>query len=176
MRGEDRTAGVRRGETMGSPPHARGRYSLAPAVEIPIRITPACAGKTPVEYFGLEVVRDHPRMRGEDHARRRIRVPGVGSPPHARGRLHLNSRRIVVQGITPACAGKTRPQPCQVCEFRDHPRMRGEDHIIFNAVNQQTGSPPHARGRLPHPMNHQANQGITPACAGKTTPKPAEAA
>ena len=149
MRGEDGGKPILPVIMAGSPPHARGRLA------------------DPASWDGVD--EDHPRMRGEDHARRRIRVPGVGSPPHARGRLHLNSRRIVVQGITPACAGKTRPQPCQVCEFRDHPRMRGEDHIIFNAVNQQTGSPPHARGRLPHPMNHQANQGITPACAGKTS-------
>ena len=66
-------------------------------------------------------------MRGEDRQMGEAGELIDGSPPHARGR-HLDApARQDVQGITPACAGKTRRQ-CRIgSQQADHPRMRGED-------------------------------------------------
>ena len=87
-------------------------------------------------------------MRGEDEALHRAR-PGLrGSPPHARGRLHVVPLAFRHARITPACAGKTS--------------------VGFLSVLLGGGSPPHARGR--HPRRNQRGRypRITPACAGKT--------
>ena len=154
------------------------------------RITPACAGKTSAPPSFALYRQDHPRMRGEDPARRRIRVPGVGSPPHARGRLaglRGHDRKVGITpacagktikfvvflfrfGITPACAGKTAPRECGGERRWDHPRMRGEDTPWLPPSRYQFGSPPHARGRRQSNILAWRWSGITPACAGKTTP------
>ena len=111
MRGEDPGFSARGSRSPGSPPHARGRRGGRFPPDPHRRITPACAGKTDFGSALWQESRDHPRMRGEDPPWLRPLPPPKGSPPHARGRLHLNSRRIVVQGITPACAGKTPTCP-----------------------------------------------------------------
>ena len=99
----------RRGRVVrfGSPPHARGRRPprLRP-VQSP-GITPACAGKTHVLRPRRGCLWDHPRMRGEDLAKELGIARGTGSPPHARGRLFHVVALDCVNGITPACAGKT---------------------------------------------------------------------
>ena len=48
--------------------------------------------------------------------------------------------------------------------------MRGEDGVEGAIAKVQTGSPPHARGRLLRSLIRQRIVGITPACAGKTSP------
>ena len=53
---------------------------------------------------------------------------------------------------------------------RDHPRMRGEDIIITRPPRASQGSPPHARGRRRLERRLPPRMGITPACAGKTSP------
>ena len=111
----------------GSPPHARGRRGQQYVRVRPVRITPACAGKTWGMLEKGEVDGDHPRMRGEDLVRVPKLARKLGSPPHARGRPAGQPPPLKHQRITPACAGKTgiltrRP----ACPW-DHPRMRGED-------------------------------------------------
>ena len=131
-------------------------------------ITPACAGKTDLPLFIVACHWDHPRMRGEDGFEARILDVEKGSPPHARGRHVIDPFDIVKTGITPACAGKTRQQNRPSRRGPDHPRMRGEDASSRVAWSLRQGSPPHARGRqcpLPSPAE---DDGITPACAGKT--------
>ena len=71
--------------------------------------------------------------------------------------------------ITPACAGKTSGPPRWTPSCPDHPRMRGEDARTQHLGYVADGSPPHARGRrnVVHRSGHP--EGITPACAGKTS-------
>ena len=86
MRGEDERSNPDYLDTIGSPPHARGRPLFILETAVRQRITPACAGKTVGVGLGAALDRDHPRMRGEDpHSRRDYRHLR-GSPPHARGR------------------------------------------------------------------------------------------
>ena len=107
MRGEDSSHTVPATLAAGSPPHARGRQGDDVLAHFVFRITPACAGKTLIHFFAHGVLKDHPRMRGEDGVFMK-RIGGiVGSPPHARGRLHERQGGFQGAGITPACAGKT---------------------------------------------------------------------
>ena len=92
----------------GSSPHAQGAQVQG---RIPVQgqgIIPACAGSTrrcrtsPARWW------DHPRMRGEHIASRKLPVYAPGSSPHARGAL---GEGVFVQchiGIIPACAGSTQ--------------------------------------------------------------------
>ena len=107
MRGEDAEVASGLLTSYGSPPHARGRPVAAAGQPVAGRITPACAGKTVPLTLAHMTYPDHPRMRGEDWRWRTSGMPSPGSPPHARGRLLLYSNPCYVNGITPACAGKT---------------------------------------------------------------------
>ena len=107
-------------------------------------------------------------MRGEDRALLASGGNVTGSPPHARGRRDKALRQLVVIGITPACAGKTRRAISTKALPRDHPRMRGEDRQAGADKCNELGSPPHARGRHTIPVRALEYTRITPACAGKT--------
>ena len=91
MRGEDQHLASNVFLETGSPPHARGRRSGARRGSYRQRITPACAGKTATCTPPLCLLRDHPRMRGEDALHYGQVVEHSGSPPHARGR-HASKR------------------------------------------------------------------------------------
>ena len=148
MRGEDMGTMAQAHTRQGSPPHARGRPVAPPSLAICRRITPACAGKT-LQACQYECLNwDHPRTRGEDSVLDSFFVSVHGSPPHARGR-HVTFRCYCsTYGITPACAGKTKPIHTTSAARQDHPRMRGEDQRFKPFHYPRTGSPPHARGRL----------------------------
>ena len=107
MRGEDTCDNVDQVMVHGSPPHARGRRLEFFPDSLDARITPACAGKTRALRSSTPRRRDHPRMRGEDQKAVEQRVDAKGSPPHARGRLSVKKGDLVMNRITPACAGKT---------------------------------------------------------------------
>ena len=107
-------------------------------------------------------------MRGEEKQARPAWLWPVGSPPHARGRGVEDLQRGLGVGITPACAGKSHPSRGLAPAGPDHPRMRGEEAYSMLTAWSLWGSPPHARGRGVHTFTDKNNQGITPACAGKS--------
>ena len=169
MRGEEKYSFLISGCAMGSPPHARGREKVRCLVSKPSRITPACAGKSQGLSAQRHPKRDHPRMRGEEGSVRRFFHHPAGSPPHARGRVHLVNVVVLQVGITPACAGKSRRGGHKGYNTRDHPRMRGEEFVTATPKAGTPGSPPHARGRGVSGGGLPASRGITPACAGKSS-------
>ena len=168
MRGEDSRTRSALPSRSGSPPHARGRHSDKVVIRPVGRITPACAGKTEVCSAKGKALKDHPRMRGEDGIPRRSIVHPEGSPPHARGRHIPQHIWFTRQGITPACAGKTKEGSHRQRRIGDHPRMRGEDYDSPMHTTSPGGSPPHARGRPNASRSAWSSPRITPACAGKT--------
>ena len=106
MRGEKRKGNCTISARPGSPPHARGKGSLA-ADSLGARgITPACAGKSRQGSLGGACGWDHPRMRGEKPVFVAADRSPVGSPPHARGKDGVSIHDLSRRGITPACAGK----------------------------------------------------------------------
>ena len=72
---------------VGSPPRMRGKDSGS--ITLP-------------QQFG-----DHPRVCGEKCSLRSFPRSSLGSPPRMRGKVLAQSFELVVQGITPAYAGKS---------------------------------------------------------------------
>ena len=96
--------------------------------------------------------------------------PASGSPPHVRGKGCCHHPMILVNGITPACAGKRPAPPAQLPLLKDHPRVCGEKkiHEVFLTAS---GSPPHVRGKAVGGLGPEMPFRITPAHAGKSTIK-----
>src|SRR5690606_32722842 len=91
-----------------------------------------------------------------------------GSPPHARGALACAGSRLLLTGITPACAGSTDGGEPADGAGADHPRMRGEHIYEVEPSDWVAGSPPHARGARRSAPRPGPPDRITPACAGST--------
>ena len=71
-------------------------------------ITPAYAGKTLVRVLLLTILKDHPRLRGENLESKKSLFKEIGSPPPTRGKPELCFVPWIVFRITPAYAGKTQ--------------------------------------------------------------------
>ncbi len=90
--GENHTKGGHRNEKIGSPPRVRGKQPFEQCVANEVRITPACAGKTPKRSISLNVTGDHPRVCGENLCLHLRDFHTRGSPPRVRGKLaHHNA-------------------------------------------------------------------------------------
>ena len=116
---------------VGSPPRVRGKRNKWNNFSLYTRITPACAGKT---LFGLQRPRlgeDHPRVCGENRDRWGGLHEIAGSPPRVRGKLSPETQMNDPQRITPACAGKTSLELLQAFLTEDHPRVCGENKLIY---------------------------------------------
>ena len=94
----------------GSPPRVRGKGQGQGDGCDHQGITPACAGKR-ADYTGkTPKVEDHPRVCGEKSTSTSMMNCGWGSPPRVRGKAHCKTSCAVVDGITPAYAGKSSIQ------------------------------------------------------------------
>ena len=132
------------------------------------RITPAGAGKTTFALSTQNVIPDHPRRCGENHALYVSRLPYPGSPPQVRGKLLNTSPGCTPYRITPAGAGKTLPIRVQNTDSPDHPRRCGENFPVAFSRKRPRGSPPQVRGKPMICARMWQNSRITPAGAGKT--------
>ena len=152
----------------GSPPHVRGKAAVRNPQSVSLRITPACAGKSKHQRRQESNRKDHPRMCGEKSTARGRLSTRIGSPPHVRGKAVDGVFFMVEDRITPACAGKRRQcRPDRGCSW-DHPRMCGEKLALKTRKKENTGSPPHVRGKAIVHSKRLCFVGITPACAGKS--------
>ncbi len=116
-------------------------------------------------------------------------VSAAGSPPRARGTGARPAARHAARGITPARGTARRPRAPGVsaritpaCAGNrghveppsrrawDHPRVRGEQLGVDADGENESGSPPRARGTGSAPTATEAEGGITPACAGNRSP------
>ncbi len=93
----------------GSPPRVRGEVSIDGLGHFAIRITPACAGRRNRNGSMGGGGGDHPRVCGEKLIPEAIRTRCTGSPPRVRGEAGSRCRGAAESGITPACAGRSRP-------------------------------------------------------------------
>ena len=166
MRGEqiERVPGTL--AALGSSPHARGTAGRAGARAGHAGIIPACAGNSPPRLSSAPRCRDHPRMRGEQNSSMSLLPSLPGSSPHARGTDRRHRRPCYAQGIIPACAGNSPITISSSRSRRDHPRMRGEQHLPSSASLVGKGSSPHARGTVEEWKAAHESTGIIPACAG----------
>ena len=93
-------------------------------------ITPACAGKRGRKEVAPMSNRDHPRVCGEKRSVKALLSAVMESPPHVRGKAGHPVTRRAYRGITPAYAGKSRPQKAPHTAGRDHPRACGEKRVV----------------------------------------------
>ena len=93
---------------LGSPPRVRGKGGFASQHNSIAGITPACAGKSSIRYLLSGEYGDHPRVCGEKGMILMAIFGPLGSPPRVRGKDGFPGIRQDGNGITPACAGKSR--------------------------------------------------------------------
>ena len=91
---------------------------------------------------------DHPCVCGEKRTLFFILLTILGSPLRVRGKERKIEAQRMREGITPACAGKSKMDTFRISGAWDHPRMCREKLIPLVRLIS-----------LP---------GITPACAGKS--------
>ena len=163
MGGEKRFASASLDAYWGSPSRGRGKVERVGSCVQGQGITPAWAGKRPLEVRNKFNNRDHPRMGGEKMSLLGNGLSSMGSPPHGRGKAFLYDRIDYHDGITPAWAGKIDQTGWTTTSRRDHPRVGGEKKIRKLQDNGSTGSPPHGRGKVAHKVLNARPDGITPA-------------
>ncbi len=151
----------------GSPPRVRGKALLFYHLIANVGITPACAGKRMLRRCSRARRRDHPRVCGEKDRGEAVAYYAMGSPPRVRGKGPRRGRRLLRDGITPACAGKrTAARPSPTTRW-DHPRVCGEKLTQIRGHVLDVGSPPRVRGKDRFQAALCGRRRITPACAGK---------
>ena len=133
-----------------------------------VGITSAYAGKRRLCVVAAHLGRDHPRVCGEKCAPTAQQNTATGSPPRMRGKVCTYSATEHGYGITPAYAGKSRPDPEPDAGTGDHPRVCGEKSAPMYPVPPVTGSPPRMRGKEKREVDEKQPCGITPAYAGKS--------
>ena len=92
----------------GSPPHMRGKVGSTSPMIIPVRITPAYAGKRAYLCWCWCNGWDHPRICGEKVLKQPLEKLVLGSPPHMRGKVNGTRTPNQAVRITPAYAGKSQ--------------------------------------------------------------------
>ena len=156
-------------KVLGSPPRVREKLDVMKDIAAQVRITPACAGKTDKVKFTIQCKKDHPRVCGKNEVRAVKFSYVVGSPPRVREKLRPDGQIFFIEGITPACAGKTSfKRPMNVLD-RDHPRVCGKNFLTKWLSTATVGSPPRVREKPVYLEQDQKYLRITPACAGKTS-------
>ena len=148
IRGEYSTAVMLRPPCLGSPPHTRGIPLCFNLSSLASGFTPAYAGNTTAHRSGARAWQVHPRIRGEYRPARPRFVSSIGSPPHTRGILYLQTSCAAADGFTPAYAGNTTQ--------------------LTDSKNIDKGSPPHTRGILSNVLSQKQGTRFTPAYAGNT--------
>ena len=109
--GENRPRQRRQIVVAGSSPRVRGKRLGGDVERLPVRLIPACAGKTVAARCGRPPLPAHPRVCGENAHGDRVVGRARGSSPRVRGKPYPPRRPRPREGLIPACAGKTPPGP-----------------------------------------------------------------
>ena len=155
---------------VGSSPRVRGKRRKYRRWGSLCGLIPACAGKTLPLLLLLENNGAHPRVCGENLASGESWPLGVGSSPRVRGKHKIDSFLADLQGLIPACAGKTPPWSLWSLCPPAHPRVCGENRRSRNRRSERAGSSPRVRGKHRRRQSGRRRLGLIPACAGKTLP------
>ena len=156
----------------GSSPRVRGKLDGAAPSFAPVRLIPACAGKTRVSPSVRTAATAHPRVCGENCIWIGAPESIEGSSPRVRGKRQSQSVTCFGYGLIPACAGKTFVTCSRVCSTWAHPRVCGENLPQARREPSNTGSSPRVRGKHAAQCSPDREGGLIPACAGKTWDSP----
>ena len=153
---------------LGSPPRVRGTDTHIVIRLRKSRITPACAGNRQSSIQTVALLRDHPRVCGEQLSASELLFPIKGSPPRVRGTDTKTGKAMWNCRITPACAGNSKLLLYHFLATEDHPRVCGEQVQTALPMFWLTGSPPRVRGTASRTTFANSHARITPACAGNS--------
>ena len=126
-RGENHAPGAVGGWKSGSSPLTRGKQGADGGGHRGAGLIPAHAGKTGWRGAGCCGAWAHPRSRGENASRWLRAGVAAGSSPLTRGKHVFGAWVLVLSGLIPAHAGKTRSRSSRRHDARAHPRSRGEN-------------------------------------------------
>ena len=129
-------------------------------------IIPACAGNSDMNVSKYQLIRDHPRVCGEQFNITLKTKLIKGSSPRVRGTGPTWLDGYVRAGIIPACAGNRPLQHVYPTRPRDHPRVCGEQWYRTKRSIKVKGSSPRVRGTAYPQKTEIRTVGIIPACAG----------
>ena len=130
----------------GSPPRVRGKAKIPRLRLLLLRITPACAGKSPSWVKSPPKSRDHPRVCGEKHCYYQSTVCWRGSPPRVRGKDFASHQPDESIRITPACAGKRLKKAHKIKDFDPVPIRF---HLVFRRFERWCSNLPMPDGNVP---------------------------
>ena len=152
----------------GTSPRMRGKQTRQIR---PIRIRrniPAYAGKTGVVPRLITSAAEHPRVCGENLRAPASRVRLLGTSPRMRGKPELTRRMTRTLRNIPAYAGKTQPSGRAHRSHQEHPRVCGENQLLFWPGAKAHGTSPRMRGKRPSKIFFRFRYRNIPAYAGKT--------
>ena len=155
-------------QNSGSSPRVRGKLKPEIRCDPLRRLIPACAGKTMKTWYSWAVAAAHPRVCGENGKWHPLESLAVGSSPRVRGKPEFLRDFTLHAGLIPACAGKTSDPPISPLSHRAHPRVCGENILIYPSSGLATGSSPRVRGKRFRRVLAPGRVRLIPACAGKT--------
>ena len=124
--GEKCSDHIDKGMIEGSPPRMRGKVLCICPLFCVLGITPAYAGKRAEQAHSMSCSEDHPRVCGEKSGSCFFLSIVLGSPPRMRGKASITEIDTSKARITPAYAGKSRPDFPDLRPAWDHPRVCGE--------------------------------------------------
>ena len=166
--GENRSNDQPTGYRPGSSPRVRGKLENIVQATARDGLIPACAGKTTPACTSTSRLTAHPRVCGENWRVGVTILGDRGSSPRVRGKHQLCSALLCVEGLIPACAGKTESGCSRCRRVTAHPRVCGENSFEAWARCAWSGSSPRVRGKRHHTPDCRRRRRLIPACAGKT--------
>ena len=152
----------------GSSPLTRGKLTGRDSDVPGGRLIPAHAGKTCEQARAACPTRAHPRSRGENIEDCVRVLDGEGSSPLTRGKRTKQRPELLILGLIPAHAGKTRTRNEPASNDPAHPRSRGENRAFDVLAVGRMGSSPLTRGKRATATVRLSRTGLIPAHAGKT--------
>ena len=151
----------------GSSPLTRGKFRPAVSARRNHGLIPAHAGKIQWRAANRNIVRAHPRSRGENLAHDVGARLVSGSSPLTRGKSGEAPVAPEAPGLIPALAGKMHPTMSAATNRRAHPRSRGENDLPRADRTLGCGSSPLTRGKWLGLTRAWMRRGLIPAHAGK---------
>ena len=148
MRGENSPGCAVIDNPPGTSPHAWGKRETRRAEGARGRNIPTCVGKTQSLRRKGAPRSEHPHMRGENLPVIIGVVLILGTSPHAWGKLLQREAEDVRIRNIPTCVGKTERLFNEFKWWAEHPHMRGENIQDPNYPTKDSGTSPHAWGKL----------------------------
>ena len=166
--GENREIAFGNWYEQGSSPRVRGKLLCCSCLRFLVGLIPACAGKTARVTARSMSVTAHPRVCGENGLIAEPFRQEGGSSPRVRGKRNKWGTLLLIRGLIPACAGKTRGYRVWALFRWAHPRVCGENMMTTSQLGLSVGSSPRVRGKQRSIIQLNLHLRLIPACAGKT--------